>query len=265
MKFFISADIEGTTGIVDWEETNLGKTGFSYISEQMTREVRAACLGAIEAGAEEIVIKDAHDSARNLDPSNLPYEAKLIRGWTKGPLCMMAGLDESFDGVIFTGYHSAAGTNGNPLAHTLTTKLEYLYINDELASEFMINAYAAALYKVPVIFLCGDKLLCEQVKKLNPNIRTVAVSEGIGNASMSIHPELALDRIKKETLTAASDDLSKYVIPLPDTFKVQVGFKEHFMAYRGGFYPGAKQIGPKALEFESSNYMDVLKLFLFVL
>lgn len=39
---------------------------------QMTAEVAAACEGAVAAGAEDILVKDAHDSARNLDAAGCP-------------------------------------------------------------------------------------------------------------------------------------------------------------------------------------------------
>lgn len=265
MKIFISADIEGTTGIVNWEETDIEKVANKYFCEQMTKEVNAACEAVSEAGAEEVVVKDAHDSARNIDPSKLPVNVKIIRGWTGSPLSMMAGLDNSFDGVIFTGYHSAAGTNGNPLAHTMNTRNEYIVINGELASEFMINSYTAALFGVPVLFLSGDRQLCETAKSLNLNIKTVAVSEGMGNASISINPDIAVEKIKEGVKNAAIDDLSKYIVKLPEKFEVEIRFRDHSLAYRGGFYPGAKQIDVKTIRFEAVDYMEVLKFFSFVL
>lgn len=266
MKFFLSADMEGTAGIVCWDETELTKPNdYNHFSEQMTKEVASACEGALEAGASEVVVKDAHDYARNINPAKLPEEVKIIRGWTKDPYCMMSGLDASFDGVIFTGYHSAAGTNGNPLAHTMSTSNEYVKINGELVSEFIINAYTAALFNVPVLFLSGDKLLCESAKKLNPNIKTVAVSEGIGGASISINPNLALKRIKTEVFNASQQDKAKFLIKLPDYFKVEVAFRDHSKAFQGSFYPGARLSAPKEVSFETSEYFEVLRFFSFVL
>ncbi|MDO4549463.1 MAG: M55 family metallopeptidase, partial [Clostridia bacterium] len=129
MKVFLSADIEGTAGIAHWEETEHGKFLYDHFSRQMTREVAAACEGAIAAGADEILIKDAHDSARNIDPDALPECARIFRGWGREPYSMMAGLDKSFDGVVFTGYHSAAGTDFNPLSHTMNQGILAIRIN----------------------------------------------------------------------------------------------------------------------------------------
>ena len=265
MKLFISADIEGVTGIVHWDETSLGNPQNKYFCEQMTREVGAACEAALNSGAGEILVKDAHGSARSIDPSKLPEKVRIIRGWARNPYIMMAGLDETFDGVFLIGYHSSAGTNGNPLAHTMDTNNVYVKINGELASELMINTYAAALFDVPVVFVSGDKTLCEQAKSLNENVATVAVSEGIGNASVSIHPDLALKMIRSKVQEVLKSDLTSYRIKLPENFNVEIRYREHFDAYKASFYPGAKQLDSHTVSFDTKDYFEVLRFILFVL
>jgi len=81
MQIYISADIEGTCGIADWSETER-KTMDDYrpFQQQMTREVAAACAGAVAAGAEDILLKDAHDTARNL----LQLRLRLVPQDTQG-------------------------------------------------------------------------------------------------------------------------------------------------------------------------------------
>ena len=81
MKLYLSADIEGTAGITLWDETEYGHPRYAYFSDQMTREVRAACEGAANAGFDDILVKDAHDSACNLQPRMLPEDVRLFRGW----------------------------------------------------------------------------------------------------------------------------------------------------------------------------------------
>ena len=71
-RIFISSDIEGTCGICHWDETLLGKPDYEPFRRQMTAEVRAACEGAFAGGCDDILVKDAHDSARNLLPAELP-------------------------------------------------------------------------------------------------------------------------------------------------------------------------------------------------
>ncbi len=192
MKVYISADIEGITGVTHWDETNIQKDESETSREQMTAEVSAACEGALQAGATEIWVKDAHWTGRNINHAKLPQEARLVRGWGPHPLMMVQELDGSFQGAAFIGYHSRAGANTSPLAHTITGKYASIKINDLYASEFLIHSYAAAFLKVPSLFVSGDKGICDEAVQLIPGIETVAVKEGIGDFD-SEHPSQACD------------------------------------------------------------------------
>lgn len=265
MKLYISADIEGTAGIARWPETEPENRYYPYFADEMTQEVRCACEGATQSGADSIVVKDAHHTASNINPAALPLTAKIIRGWTRGPEEMMAGLDESFQAAAMVGYHSAGGTNGNPLAHTMNTQNEYVTINGAVASEFMISAYTAAYYRVPVVFVSGDKMLCESAKELVPGITAVPVSEGIGNAAVSLQPAAAQKAICEGMKNALRGDLSRCMLPLPQSFQVAIRFHQHDKAYYASYYPDAKSDGMKTVTFCCSDYYDVLRFFLFVL
>lgn len=265
MKVFISADIEGVTGCTVWDETDKGKDLYESYAKQMTLEVKAACEGANESGATEIMVKDAHDSGRNIDHNLLPKNTKLVRGWAGGLYSMVQELDESYDALIFIGYHSAAGRDTNPLSHTMTTGLDYLKINGMLASEFLIHSYIAAFLKVPVVFLSGDKGLCEDTKTINNNIQTLAVKEGKGNSTISIHPDLALDMIKDGVREALNKDKTKCLIELPKEFIVEIRYKNHKDAFKGSTYPGVEKIDENTIRFCSNDYMDVLRMMNFLI
>lgn len=265
MKLFISADIEGTCGIADWQETNTDNQYSMYFQTQMTNEVSAACEGATKAGFDDIVIKDAHDSARNLLPNLLPKNVRILRGWPRDPLCMMSGLDNSFDAAVFTGYHSAAGTAGNPLSHTMQTQIYSVFINGICASEFFINALTASYYGVPCALLTGDKALCESARELIPTLGTVAVSEGIGNGSLSLQPSLAVEKIREQAFAALSGDYKASTMALPPVFSLDVAFKRHFDAYSASFYPGCRRISGTAVRFECRDWFDALRFIHFTM
>lgn len=263
MKIFISADIEGITGVTHWDETELDKAENAVSREQMTAEVLAACEGALQAGATEIWVKDAHDSARNLIASKLPQEVRLIRGWSPHPLMMMENLDQTFQAAAMIGYHSRAGANTSPLAHTLTGAIIRISINDHEASEFLINTYSAALLKVPVVFVSGDLGLCTEIAEFNPNIGTVAVKQGIGNSTISIHPKLATQRIREGMTKALQGELVKCRVDLPTRFAVNIQFKDHVKARLYSFYPGAVLKDAVTVHFEHEDYFEVLRFLLF--
>ncbi|MDR3052207.1 MAG: M55 family metallopeptidase [Oscillospiraceae bacterium] len=264
-KIYLSADIEGTCGIAHWDETEIGKPGYDKFAAQMSREVAAACEGAQLGGADELFVKDAHDSARNIDVNLLPQCAHIFRGWARDPYIMMAGLDSSFSGVLFTGYHSGADTDGNPLAHTMNGSLLRVAINGEAASELHINCLTAAMLGVPVLMVTGDEQLCEWARGVNPNIRTVPVSRGVGSGSVSMHPALAVRRIREAAMAAVSGDPDACRFPLPPSFTVGIRYREHAKAKVASFYPGARADGPREVVFETGDYYEALRFMFFCL
>ena len=260
-KLFISADIEGTAGIAHWDETEYGKKDYDYFREQMSREVAAACEGALAAGYGEILIKDAHDGGRNIIPTMLPEHdgIRIFRSSAKHPYIMMAGLDESFDGVVFTGYHSGAEMPTNPLSHTMTGRSNHILLNGELCSELMLNSLTAAMLGVPVYCVTGDKGLCDWIQSVNPNVQTVPVSEGRGNGSISILPAVAVNRIRETVGKAVALPKADCMYPTAEYYVLEINFKQHFDALNASCYPGCIQTGARSVRFESHDYMDVLK------
>jgi len=264
MKVFISADIEGTAGITNWEEADKTHPTYQEFRERMTDEVVAACEGAIEAGAKEILIKDAHDSGRNIIAARLPDCARLIRGWSGHPFSMVQELDESFDALLFVGYHSKAGSDDNPLAHTLRLRIMRLAFNGEIASEFQIYSYAAALVKVPAVFLSGDAGICGDAQRINPGIVTVPVSRGIGPSTLSIAPSLALKEIREGVGRALKGNRAACQLTLPKHFVLEIKYTTPVDAYRASWYPGAKLGAPRTVQFESDDYFEVLRAIKFM-
>jgi len=264
MKIYISADIEGITGITHWDETEKSKSDYQKFAKQMTNEVKAACEGAIKAGAKEIWIKDAHDTGRNINADELPQSIRLVRGWSEHPYLMVQELDESFDAILMIGYHSFGSSSSNPLSHTLSSStLNYIKLNGEYASEFLIHGYAAATMGVPVVFISGDEGICQEANKINKNIKTVAVNKGVGNSVISIHPKRAVEKIKEGVELILKGDIDKCRIELPKYFKVELSYKKHVKAFKASFYPGMKQISSTSLVFETDNYFEVLRMLLF--
>lgn len=267
MRVFISSDIEGTAGVVHWWETEKEHPDqYAVFADQMSREVAAACQGAMEAGAEEVIVKDAHDSARNIDFRMLPEEVKLLRGWSGDMHSMMSGIQTGhFDAALMTGYHSGVGQPGNPLSHTMNLQNEMVRINNEPVSEFVINAYMAGYYHVPVVFVCGDQGICDAASKLIPQITAVPVKEGIGGAVLSIHPQLAVRRIREGVRRALEGDLDRCMVPMPESFLMEITFRKHQDAFTRANYPGAKRIGSNTVAYESRDYLEIMRFMNFVL
>lgn len=265
MKIFISADIEGVNSINSWPETSVSSPFYKPFQHQMNMEVLHACKGALAAGAKEILVKDAHDTAKNLDITLLPDEVMLHRGWQGSPGSMMAGLDKSYSAVVFIGYHSAAGSGGNSLSHTMNTRTNYIKINGEITSEFMINAMYASYLGVPIAFLSGDKALTEVVQEKNPNINVVATKIGAHNATISKHPNVTNKEIEEKVKNALGENLQLKHYPLPKKFNVEVNFKYHGDAYSSSFFPGCKLKDDFTVTYSATDYYKVLVMFKYVL
>src|ERR671915_1344604 len=120
LKIYISADMEGVVGVVTNEQ--LGPQGFEYarFREFMTQEVNAAIEGALAAGATQIVVSDSHGNGQNLLIEKLPADITLVRAWPR-PLGMMQGIDETFAGAMFIGYHTGTTNLQGVRAHTLSS------------------------------------------------------------------------------------------------------------------------------------------------
>lgn len=265
MKVFISADIEGTCGIADWNETRKEHPDYSYFCREMSEETAIVCQAAFDSGTvEEIIVRDAHGTARNIIPDMLPKGTKILRGWEGTPGNMMTGV-ETCDAVVMIGYHSGAGMAGTPLAHTKNRENYQIRINGEIASEFMINAYHAAYYHIPVLMISGDEMICREAGRWIPSIGQVAVNKGMGGAVLSLNPKDAKELLYEETEKALKRKPEECLLKLPETFDVEIEFMEQDKAVRGGYYPGAKQTGVRTVVYSATDYMEVLKFIMFVL
>lgn len=264
MRIYISADIEGIAGITAWSETIMNELDYLNQAKQMSLEVAAACKGALAAGATEIIVKDAHDTGRNINHKDLPKEVKLIRGWSNHPYSMVEGIDDTYDGVIMLGYHSGAHSNGSPLSHTLNPKtIANMKINGQDANEFLVHAYVCHTLNVPVVAVTGDESLTHMVQDFDSNIATLAVQKGFGGATISIHPDLALERIEA-TVTRGILNRSNCVLSRSEDFKLEITYKKHTDAYRASFFPGVRQISEYVVVYETRSYQDLMGALMFI-
>jgi D-amino peptidase len=263
LRVFISVDMEGISGVVSWQDVEPSAGGdYEYFRKIMSLEANAAVEGALAAGATEVWVRDAHDTARNILPDLLDKRAKLIRDWSGAPQVMMDGIDKTFAAVVFVGYHAKAGTPDATLEHTMSSsRITDVKINGISLPEAGINALIAGYYDVPVVFAAGDKALCDQAKKLFGEVETVAVKEGLGGAAICLQPEVSREKIKAG-VTTALQNLGKYKpYKLTPPYKLVLVFKDEKLAYNGQFYPGAKRTGDWELTYESNDLMDVIQAF----
>lgn len=261
LKVFISVDMEGLTGVTHWEEVSRTGKDYETFRKIMTKETNAAIEGALAAGATDILVRDSHGSARNILPEMLHEKARLLRDWAGGFKMMVDGLDESFDALIFIGYHAKAGTPNALLEHTMSGNVMNISVNGVSLPEAGINALMAGHYNVPVVFVAGDKAICHQVKEMFGEVETVAVKGGVGNAALNLHPEVARGKIMEGVKKALKNVKMYKPYKLKPPYKMVLKLKQEELVERASHYPGAKRISDWELVFESRDIMEVMRAF----
>ena len=262
LKVFISVDMEGITGVVNVDDASRGGKDYDYFRQTMTREANAAIEGALAAGATEIIVRDSHGSALNLLPEMLNRNSKLLRDWSEGPMYMMEGIDETYDAAVYVGYHARAGTTNGVLDHTSSGNVTDVKINGISMPETGYNALMAGYYDVPVVFVAGDKAVCDQAEELLGNVETVAVKEGIGAAALNLHPEVARERIREgvERALRNLDDYEPYKLDAPYTLRLTLKTEQNI--YRAvALYPGARRTGDWEVSYEADDVMEIIRAY----
>ena len=179
MKVFISFDMEGVAGIVDWSQCRAPGQPYEEGRRLLLGEVNAAIDGAMAAGATEIVCNDSHGTMSNLDPAALHGHATYVSGRHK-PLYMMQGLDATADVVFMVGYHGSISGEGSVLSHTYNPAvISHVSLNGVRVGESGINALAALACGVPVGLITGDQQTIGEADPFLAGAERVVVKESV--------------------------------------------------------------------------------------
>jgi len=226
MKIYIMTDLEGAAGVVHFDR-NLEKNETSYNLRHaqqgrlLTGEVNAAVEGCFSAGASEVLIDDSHGGGYIIDYENLDGRAKILHG-TKRP-GMMAGLDGSFDAVVFVGAHSMIGTHRGVLSHTMSSRdVRQIRINGKPIGEIGMFALKAGTFNIPMVFISGDSAACREAAGIIPGITGVAVKDGLARTvAVSLAPETARERILEGAARSLADisKVKPYKLMPPFTYE----------------------------------------------
>lgn len=207
LKFFISVDLEGIGGIGSPLMTSTGGKDYGISRQYMTREVNSVVAAILERIPEaDILVNDSHGDHQNVLHGELDPRVSYIQGSIK-PLGMVQGLESSFNGAIFVGYHAKAGDPDGFLAHTGSGSVKGLWLNGVEVGEGGMNAAFAGSLGVPVILVAGDSAATAELGQLlGSETVTTKVAETPSSARL-LHPDvvngmlheatgLALDRLE---------------------------------------------------------------------
>lgn len=272
MKVLISADMEGTCGVVSWVHVTPpeGADGdpsnpveYGRARQRMTSEVNAAIEGALAAGADEVIVNDSHDGMRNLIPEELHPSCRFISGNDK-LLGMMQGADlDDIGAVFYTGYHARAGTPAAPLAHTWTGFLNDVRFDGVSTGEYGINAAVAGHFGVPVTFVSGDdKAVAQTQEMLGTQVVGVVVKEGLSTfAALHLHPAKAQEMIREGAKQAVLNAKDAQPYKLTSGALVELEYDHQARADQVALMPGVERTGWRTIGFRPKDGLEFNKMF----
>ncbi|SEO32111.1 M55 family metallopeptidase [Actinacidiphila rubida] len=225
LRIFVSSDMEGTAGVVDWAQCRPGQPEYTYYRTLLQAEVNAAIEGAQAGGAGSFLVNDSHSTMANLRPDELAGRARYLSGRHK-PLYMMQGLDASFDGVFFVSYHGSMSGTQATLSHTYNPlAISEVRLNGVPAGESGINALVALAHGVPVLLVTGDATTAAEAAPFCPEAVPAVVKSSVSRfAADSLHPEDAREVIRDAARRAVAGLASARPprIDLPATLTVRM-------------------------------------------
>jgi D-amino peptidase len=259
LKVYISVDMEGISGVNSDNQT--GATGAEYgrARRLMVEDANAAIRGAFEGGATEVLVNDSHGSQRNLLPEDLDPRARLISHSFKRH-GMMEGLDESFDAVIFVGYHAKAGSPRGIFAHTGSGVLRDLQVNGVSVGEGGMNALLAQWFGVPVVLVTGDDVAVEEQRVTVPNVRGVAVKRAINSRAVELRPLVETRREIQEAARAGVTGARRGAPQRAAQYVVRMEFRDPTIPEVATAFREVRSVTPYTVEFTRDNMPDAYRL-----
>jgi D-amino peptidase len=202
LRIFISVDMEGIGGIGTPEMTSVGGKDYATGRTLVTGEVNAVVAAILEREPDaEILVNDSHGDHQNVLHTELDPRVSYIQGSIK-PLGMVQGLDGSFDGAIFLGYHAKAGDPEGFLAHTGSGSVKGLWLNDVEVGEGGMNAVFAGSQGVPIILAAGDSAAAAELHALLGTETVTTKTAETPSSARLLHPERVRSMLARGTARA---------------------------------------------------------------
>ncbi len=261
MKIYIVADMEGIAGVVSFSEIDGRHPGAeqTWARQQFTREVRAVCDGALDAGVEEIVVNDFHGCGRNLQLDLLPQDCMVIRGGFR-PTSGFDLLDSTFTGLILLGAHARTGSREGVMPHTWSSHVQFEMFGQPIG-EFDLLALVAGSHKVPTLLISGDAKTIEQARTNLTATYNVVTKYGIDHQSaLCVHPERVCRQLKEETKRAIKNlkDMEPTVLPTP--VQVTVRLENPAQTQRLAWIPTLERLDDCSFAFTAENVTQVANM-----
>ncbi|MFN3284289.1 MAG: M55 family metallopeptidase [Pseudothermotoga sp.] len=261
MKIFISADMEGISGVVSSSHVEPDTKEYERFRKIMTKEVNVVVEAAYQFGATEVVVNDSHNNMDNILIEELHPKAVLISGSPK-PWSMMQGIDESFDAVFFVGYHARAGSEQAIMDHTYTGRVLYAKVNGKPMSEAGLNGRLAGVFSVPVALVAGDQNTIRCAKEELNDFVGVVVKEACGRYSAKLY---SFDVVKERLTNGVKQALENIKNFKPtierEPVELEISFIRSAMTEMASLIPNVIRKDARTICYKASNYIEAYKIF----
>ncbi len=265
MKILIAADMEGITGVVQWDHVNTTHPEYQRFRRLMTTDVNAAIRGAFDAGATEVIVTDGHAYGRNILIEELDPRARLNSG-TPHPLSMVEGVDQDVNGVLFVGYHARSGAQRAILDHTWSDeRVANVWLNGRLVGESGLNGAVCGHFHVPVLMVSGDQTVCAEVKDWFGEVETAVVKKATTRFAAECLPPSQSQILIEQAAFRAVTRLKAGTAPQPlkpsSPITLVVEFNQSEMADRTLTLPGARRLQDRRVEYQAPDMVTIYYAF----
>jgi D-amino peptidase len=257
MKIFLSFDMEGVAGIVDWSQCRpTGGAAYETGCRLLLGEVNAAIDGAVAGGADEIVLNDSHGAMFNLDPEAIHQPATYLAGRHK-PGYMMQNLDDSFDAAFFVGYHGSISGEPSAMSHTYNPEvISAVTLGGVEVGESGINALAAHAAGVPIALISGDDVTIAEAQSFAADAVGVVTKHSVTRfAAHNLHPatsrELIAAGAARAVRAVANGEIPLPRIDFPATLEVH--FATADMADVASWVKGVERSGTRSVRISGDD------------
>lgn len=263
MKVYISCDIEGLAGIVNFDMERQDTAIFRELyNEQIGWIIEGIQKSQRNAEITEITISDSHAKGCNLSYqylTGLDDRISLINGYPREDY-MMSGLDSSYDVVIFAGYHAGIGELHGNMDHGYSARVAYnLWINDRYMNETTINAAYASSLGVPVGLIIGESGLEKQLKEMMPWVPFVKTKESLGRyAAKSLPKKQIREEIYQKVAQVLDNDTNPQMYQLAAPYTVRIQCASTAQADKMEMLPDVKRLDGRMIEYTFKDMKTLL-------
>ena len=266
MKILIAADMEGITGVTNWDQVNPDHPEYTRFRKLMTDDVNAAVRGAFAGGATSVLVKDGHNMDCNILIEELDARAILLSG-SPSSLSMVEGVDQGVDGVMFVGYHARMGAIQAILDHTWSDeRVSGLLINDRAFGEAGLNGAVCGHFDVPVIMASGDQTLCAEVKEFFGNqIETAQVKRAFSRMSAECLPPSVtaglIEGASQHAVLKLKEGKSTKPFKVAAPIRMEIEFVQSEMADNASIMPGAERGKDRQVVYVAEDMLTIYRAF----